>query len=79
MGLFHSCNSPILQRSKIMKTTVRHELLKPKAFCRESVAECIGYMIDTDENGDSILSNEEIQESVQPVEQTIIEATATSI
>lgn len=28
---------------------------------------------------DSILSNEEIQESVQPVEQTIIEATATSI
>ena len=34
-----------------MKNTVRHELLKPKAFCRESVAECIGYMIDTDENG----------------------------
>ena len=28
---------------------------------------------------DSILSNEEIQESVQPVEQTIIEATTTSI
>lgn len=28
---------------------------------------------------DSILSNEEIQESIQPVEQTIIEATATSI
>ena len=27
---------------------------------------------------DSILSNEEIQENIQPVEQTIIEATATA-
>lgn len=34
-----------------MKNKLRHELLKPKSFCREDVAECIGYMIDTDENG----------------------------
>ncbi len=34
-----------------MKHTRRHELWKSKAFCREEVAECIGYMIDADEKG----------------------------